>query len=67
MPPARRLIPQQSTIQYAESGGDSSVDYVDDAQIYEDDHGDAANNGYDYDVSKDYGKTTKDYYQYREG
>ncbi|KAK3182038.1 hypothetical protein K4F52_006602 [Lecanicillium sp. MT-2017a] len=57
----------RSTIQYAESGGDSSVDYVDDAQIYEDDHGDGANHGYDYDVSKDYGKTTKDYYQYREG
>lgn len=56
----------QSTIQYAESGGEGSVDYVDDAQIYEDDHGDSQDNDYDYKESKSYDKGDKDYYEYRE-
>ncbi|KAJ6785679.1 hypothetical protein PWT90_00972 [Aphanocladium album] len=56
----------RSTIQYAESGNEGSVDYVDDAQIYEDDHGDSQDNGYDYGDSKSYDKGEKDYYEYRE-
>ncbi|KAJ3486135.1 hypothetical protein NLG97_g6675 [Lecanicillium saksenae] len=56
----------QSTIQYAESGNEGSVDYVDDAQIYEDDHGDSQDHGYGYGDSKSYDKGEKDYYEYRE-
>ncbi|OAR00645.1 hypothetical protein LLEC1_02424 [Akanthomyces lecanii] len=56
----------RSTIQYAESGGEGSVDYVDDAQIYEDDHGDSQDNDYDYGESKSYDKGDKDYYEYRD-
>lgn len=56
----------QSTIQYAESGNEGSVDYVDDAQIYEDDHGDSQDHDYDYGDSKSYDKGEKDYYEYRE-
>ncbi|OAA56033.1 telomere silencing protein Zds1 [Cordyceps fumosorosea ARSEF 2679] len=56
----------RSTIQYAESGNDGSVDYVDDAQIYEDDHGDSQEHDYDYGESKSYEKGEKDYYEYRE-
>lgn len=57
---------EQSTIQYAESGNEGSVDYVDDAQIYEDDHGDSQDHDYDYGDSKSYDKGDKDYYEYRE-
>ncbi|EGX95711.1 telomere silencing protein Zds1 [Cordyceps militaris CM01] len=56
----------RSTIQYAESGNDGSVDYVDDSQIYEDDHGDSQDQDYDYGESKSYDKGEKDYYEYRE-
>ncbi|KAM3547056.1 hypothetical protein ARSEF1564_000097 [Beauveria bassiana] len=56
----------RSTIQYAESGNEGSVDYVDDAQIYEDDHGDSQDHDYDYGDSKSYDKGDKDYYEYRE-
>ncbi|XWX01946.1 hypothetical protein V2A60_009978 [Cordyceps javanica] len=56
----------RSTLQYAESGNEASVDYVDDAQIYEDDHGDSQDHGYDYTEAKSYDKGEKDYYEYRE-
>lgn len=40
---------------------------MDDAQIYEDDHGEEHTGGsYDYDMAKDYGgKEDKDYYEYQ--
>lgn len=53
-------------MQYAEEGPSDQVDYVDDAQIYEDDHGeDRSHRGYGYDTTKDYNKKDKDYYQYQ--
>ena len=53
-------------MQYAE-GGNSQVDYVDDAQIYEDEHGSDRAEQYDYeDGSNSYSQDTKEYYQYPE-
>ncbi|KAG5981978.1 hypothetical protein E4U55_002440 [Claviceps digitariae] len=54
----------RAAVQYAESGPDSQVDYVDDAQIYEDDHGTDNQEGY-YDDQDGYGHSVKDYYQYQ--
>ncbi|KAK2594687.1 hypothetical protein QQS21_007596 [Conoideocrella luteorostrata] len=56
----------RATVQYAESGGsDNQVDYVDEAQIYEDEHGNDIQEGYDYDSQEGYGHSVKDYYQYQ--
>lgn len=52
-------------MQYAESGN-GEVDYVDDAQIYEDEHGNDNHDDYDYDGSDGYGQGTKEYYQYHD-
>lgn len=53
-------------MQYADNAPSDQVDYVDDAQIYEDDHGEEHSGGsYDYDMTKDYGKEDKDYYEYQ--
>ncbi|KAJ6438932.1 hypothetical protein O9K51_08334 [Purpureocillium lavendulum] len=55
----------QAAVQYADSAGDGQVEYVDDAQIYEDEHGNdnshEAYNGYE-----GYGHDMKDYYQYND-
>lgn len=56
----------RAAVQYAESGGNDEVDYVDDAQIYEDEHGNDHNNGYNYDGSDGYGQGSKEYYQYHD-
>lgn len=41
------------------------MEYVDDAQIYEDDHGEERDrHEYEYDPSTNYDKSDKDYYQY---
>lgn len=50
-------------MQYADSGS-GQVDYVDDAQIYEDEHGREQSNDYGYDGSDGYGQGSKEYYQY---
>ncbi|KAG5950366.1 hypothetical protein E4U53_005190 [Claviceps sorghi] len=54
----------RAAVQYAESGSDNHVDYVDEAQIYEDDHGTDNQEGY-YDDQDGYGHSVKDYYQYQ--
>ncbi|KAH7312182.1 hypothetical protein B0I35DRAFT_49687 [Stachybotrys elegans] len=54
----------RAAVQYADSGNDQ-VDYVDEAQIYEDEHGND-HNGYDYSGSEDYGQGTKEYYNYHD-
>lgn len=52
-------------MQYAESG--DQVDYVDDAQIYEDEHGDESADSYDYgNASGVYDPSLKEYYQYHD-
>lgn len=54
-------------MQYAESSGNGQVDYVDDAQIYEDEHGtDHQQDTYDYEGTDDYGQGAKEYYQYHD-
>lgn len=58
-------------MQYADSG-QGPVDYVDEAQIYEDEHGnshrhDDEDDGYDYDDSEGYGQGSKEYYQHHNG
>lgn len=52
-------------MQYADSGN-GEVDYVDDAQIYEDEHGNDHHDDYDYDGSDGYGQGVKEYYQYHD-
>ncbi|KAG5926003.1 hypothetical protein E4U42_003738 [Claviceps africana] len=54
----------QAAVQYAESGPGNQVDYVDEAEIYEDDHGTDNQEGY-YDDQDGYGHSVKDYYQYQ--
>ena len=61
---ADRVI--QATVQYAESGGSGQVDYVDEAQIYEDEHGNEEQDDYGYNNMDGYGHGVKDYYNYRE-
>ncbi|KPM35060.1 hypothetical protein AK830_g11509 [Neonectria ditissima] len=56
----------RAAVQYAESGGNDEVDYVDDAQIYEDEHGNDHSNSYDYEGSDGYGQGSKEYYQYHD-
>ena len=72
----------KAAVQYADSGPDGQVEYVDDAQIYEDEHreDDNSNNssnntnnnnnnddeGYDYDNMEGYGQDVKEYFQYRD-
>ncbi|KAG6040725.1 hypothetical protein E4U41_007286 [Claviceps citrina] len=55
----------RAAVQYAESGSENQVDYVDEAQIYEDDHRNDDQEGY-YDNQEDYGHSVKDYYQYQD-
>jgi hypothetical protein len=52
----------RAAVQYADSGN-GQVDYVDDAQIYEDEHG-RDHNDYAYEASDGYGQGSKEYYQY---
>ncbi|KAL6854671.1 hypothetical protein J3F83DRAFT_754422 [Trichoderma novae-zelandiae] len=54
----------RTTVQYADSNPDKPVEYVDDAQIYEDDHLHDDHGGYDDDDAGDYGQEVKDYYRY---
>lgn len=54
----------KATVQYAESDG--QVDYVDDAQIYEDEHGDDRPDDYGYEGIDGYSRDTKDYQRTRE-
>ncbi|OAQ82359.1 telomere silencing protein Zds1 [Purpureocillium lilacinum] len=54
----------RAAVQYADSAGDGQVEYVDDAQIYEDEHGnDNSHESYGY---EGYGHDMKDYYQYND-
>ena len=53
-------------MQYAETGA-GEVDYVDDAQIYEDEHGNEHHDSYNYEGSDGYDQGVKDYYQYQDG
>ncbi|KAJ3465207.1 hypothetical protein MRS44_005865 [Fusarium solani] len=55
----------RAAVQYADSGN-GEVDYVDDAQIYEDEHGNDHHDDYDYDGSDGYGQGVKEYYQYHD-
>lgn len=55
----------RAAVQFAESGSENQVDYVDEAQIYEDEHGNDDAEGYDYDNQEGYGHSVKDYYQYQ--
>ncbi|RSL62122.1 hypothetical protein CEP53_004879 [Fusarium sp. AF-6] len=55
----------RAAVQYADSGN-GEVDYVDDAQIYEDEHGNDHHDDYDYDGSDGYGQGVKEYYQYQD-
>ncbi|KAF4507400.1 hypothetical protein G6O67_006039 [Ophiocordyceps sinensis] len=48
----------RATVQYAESDG--QVDYVDDARIYEDAHGDERHEDYGYEGIEGYSRDTKD-------
>lgn len=41
------------------------MDYVDEAQIYEDEHGNDNQEDYSYDNQDGYGHSVKDYYQYQ--
>lgn len=42
------------------------MDYVDDAQIYEDEHGKDRRRDFTYDGSETYGQDVKEYFQYRD-
>ncbi|KID77860.1 Protein zds1 [Metarhizium brunneum] len=55
----------RAAVQYAESGSENQVDYVDEAQIYEDEHGNDNQEDYSYDNQDGYGHSVKDYYQYQ--
>ncbi|OTA00817.1 hypothetical protein A9Z42_0011030 [Trichoderma parareesei] len=52
----------RTTVQYADSISNQPVEYVDDAQIYEDDHLHDDRGGYD--DAGGYGQEVKDYYRY---
>ena len=49
-------------MQYAEHGSQEQADYVDEAQIYEDEHWNEHQDEYNYDGSDGYGHDAKDYY-----
>ncbi|RFN48524.1 hypothetical protein FIE12Z_7232 [Fusarium flagelliforme] len=51
----------RAAVQYGESGS-GEVDYVDDAQIYEDEHGNDHHEDYSYDDPEGYGPGAKEYY-----
>ncbi|KAM0562911.1 hypothetical protein ACHAPJ_001751 [Fusarium lateritium] len=51
----------RAAVQYGESGS-GEVDYVDEAQIYEDEHGTDQHQDYGYDDSEGYGPGAKEYY-----
>ncbi|KAF5018159.1 hypothetical protein F66182_9869 [Fusarium sp. NRRL 66182] len=51
----------RAAVQYGESGS-GEVDYVDDAQIYEDEHGHDQHEDYDCDDPEGYGPGAKEYY-----
>ncbi|EHK25043.1 uncharacterized protein TRIVIDRAFT_230091 [Trichoderma virens Gv29-8] len=55
----------RTAVQYADSSSDKPVEYVDDAQIYEDDHTHDNHGGYGDDDSGGYGQEVKDYYRYQ--
>ncbi|QUC16422.1 uncharacterized protein UV8b_00663 [Ustilaginoidea virens] len=55
----------RAAVQYAESGVDGQADYIDEAQIYEDEHRNDNHDGYDYDNDEGYSHSVKDYYQYQ--
>lgn len=53
-------------MQYADSSSNQPVEYVDDAQIYEDDHIHDDHGGYGADDAGGYGQEVKDYYRYHD-
>jgi hypothetical protein len=59
-------------VAYGEAGASEEVDYVDDAQIYEDEHGtdhhhqQTRQQDYGYEGTDSYGHEVKDYYQYHD-
>lgn len=54
-------------MRYADAASEGQVEYVDDAQIYEDEHGSDSQEGYDYERMADYNQEVKDYLnQYRD-
>jgi hypothetical protein len=53
-------------VQYADSDSNGQVDYVDEAQIYEDEHGNERQERYEYDGTESYGQGSKEYYNYHE-
>ncbi|KAL6833037.1 hypothetical protein V8C40DRAFT_236732 [Trichoderma camerunense] len=55
----------RTAVQYADSSSDKPVEYVDDAQIYEDDHTRDSHGGYGDDDSGGYSQEVKDYYRYQ--
>ncbi|KAL7932595.1 hypothetical protein V8C35DRAFT_306158 [Trichoderma chlorosporum] len=55
----------RTAVQYADSSSDKPVEYVDDAQIYEDDHTRDSNGGYGDGDSDGYSQEAKDYYRYQ--
>ncbi|PHH65921.1 hypothetical protein CDD81_869 [Ophiocordyceps australis] len=57
----------RAAVQYAESGPDEQVDYVDDAQIYEDEHGSDNADDYGYEATEEYGHESKDYLEHPGG
>ncbi|PHH82526.1 hypothetical protein CDD82_5707 [Ophiocordyceps australis] len=61
------LMVAKAAVQYAESGPDEQVEYVDDAQIYEDEHGSDNADDYGYEASEEYGHESKDYPEYPGG
>ncbi|KEY64102.1 hypothetical protein S7711_07451 [Stachybotrys chartarum IBT 7711] len=56
----------RATMQYGDSSSNGQVDYVDEAQIYEDEHGNEQHNGYGYDSSEGYGQGAKEYYYHHD-
>lgn len=62
----------RSAVAYGEAGASEEVDYVDDAQIYEDEHGtdhhhqQTRQQDYGYEGTDSYGHEVKDYYQYHD-
>ncbi|KAL7811553.1 hypothetical protein V8C44DRAFT_330850 [Trichoderma aethiopicum] len=56
----------RTTVQYADSSSNQPVEYVDDAQIYEDDHIHDDDGGYGADDAGGYGQEVKDYYRYHD-
>ncbi|PHH90417.1 hypothetical protein CDD83_3749 [Cordyceps sp. RAO-2017] len=56
----------RAAVQYADSGADGQVEYVDDAQIYEDEHGDERQDDYGYEGIEGYNRDTKEYLSSRD-